>query len=180
MAARSVRDLKGLTNASLARRLGWDDRAVTNAFTECLPLKAAKALALWRAILKTPTGYDGKRFGRQEAVEIGKILREVAPVLAEISGIEQPLPAALIAPEDVERMAEMLAKRLPGLPEQRRAACRSSIAATLRREGAGFAFAAYQRFTSETTPLDENAAESALARFGYAVSFGDTRKSEKT
>ena len=113
-----ARDLRGDTNADLARRLGWDIRAVTNVFCAGRPLRAATAYAV-ADCLRRSSPYKN----------IEQIDRALSDVYASpsLSPLNRPnrgwYPEAIITAYGAKQLAEFLGNALargPGVSAVRR------------------------------------------------------------
>jgi hypothetical protein len=164
-AVAEARAAKGLTNAGLARRLGWDRRQVTNALSSDQPLRRPNAQALIAAVRKLNPVIPGRRATPDERWEIEvRVSAILAPASAALANDEhEKLPAALIAADDLAHFARWLADGIVRRPGSRRKRdeLEKAIARTLDADATGFAFAAYQRLS------DIADANRILSRFGY-------------
>jgi hypothetical protein len=115
--AAKARDLLGLTNKNLAKKLGRDPRFITNMFASGRPLRASAAFELSSELFPTTQGEvaDRVRLIIGDAIETPAIGRQVQQLGAEPKLADTKL--------DTEFAAEYLAGylvRLPGFGRKRK------------------------------------------------------------
>jgi hypothetical protein len=149
-----ARALKGLTNASLAKHLRWDNRTVTNVLQSGRPLRLLTAKSILSAVTKmAPWRNDRRLAAGEESLAIHeKAMKILAPSLAALANIPARLwPAALIASGDVDILAKRLTDaiiRRGGFSERKRREIDRAIAGALMANAENFWFAAVQRLTN--------------------------------